>query len=172
MSPRPILQFEKTASLLITGQAPGLAAHESGIPWNDASGARLRAWLGMEESVFYDPGKVAIVPIGFCYPGKSKGGDLPPRPECQKLWMAKILDYIENIRFKVVIGSHSASYFCGRKNLSHYIKEHALNDSSFIVLPHPSPRNNIWLAKNKWFEQEYLPVIKDKLWRGVRFSED
>lgn len=168
-SPKPILQFSKTSSLLIVGQAPGVVAHETGIPWNDASGERLRNWLNVSRESFYDASKVAIVPVGFCYPGRGKSGDLPPRPECRVRWMDSILCHLTEIQFTVVIGAYAASYFCGKGNLSEYIKEFSLNASPMVVLPHPSPRNNIWLSKNEWFEQESLPAIKSKLCRKVSF---
>lgn len=170
LSPRPILQFSKTSSLLIVGQAPGALAHETGIPWNDASGERLRRWLGMSDEYFYDPAKVAIVPMGFCYPGRGKSGDRPPRPECRVRWMDSILCHLTEVKFTIVIGSHAASYFCGTENLTEYIKQYSFNSSPMIVLPHPSPRNNIWLSKNLWFESECLPAINSKLCRKVSIT--
>lgn len=167
LPPRPILQFGRSSSLLIVGQAPGFAAHESGRPWNDASGERLRQWIEITHDHFYDPARVAIVPMGFCYPGRGKNGDLPPRPECSIRWMDTILSELKNIQMTVIIGSYAASYFCGKDDLSTHIMEHAFNLSSMIVLPHPSPRNNIWLAKNPWFVRDCLPAIRKKFWRKV-----
>lgn len=160
---RPVLQFAKDSPLLLVGQAPGLKVHETGRPWNDASGIRLREWLQINEDDFYSTKKLAIVPMGFCYPGRGRSGDNPPRPECSVRWMDIILSYLKNIRTTILVGSYSTEYFLGPGKLTDKIREHARNDSRFIVLPHPSPRNNIWLAKNQWFEKEDLILIRQKL---------
>lgn len=167
LGPKPILQFSRKSEILIVGQAPGVQAHESGIPWNDASGRRLRDWLQLPEQIFYDPKKTAIVPMGFCYPGKGSSGDLPPRPECRTLWLDTIVSSLHHIKIKIVIGNYAASYFCEKKNLSDLINNYATGTEPLIVLPHPSPRNNIWLAKNKWFEAKALPLIREKMSRAV-----
>lgn len=163
LSPKPILQFHHKARVLLVGQAPGIRAHESGKPWNDASGDRLRSWLSMDASVFYDPKSLSIVPMGFCYPGRGKTGDLPPRKECSVRWMDSILAHLKNLEHIVLVGSYSTNYFLGPGDLTQKIKEHAWGTSEYIVLPHPSPRNNIWLSKNPWFENEALPQIRQKI---------
>jgi uracil-DNA glycosylase len=161
LGPKPIVNLHSKARILIVGQAPGIRAHDSGKPWNDASGERLRAWMGLSDEEFYDPKRVAVVPMGFCYPGKGKSGDLPPRPECSNHWMQKVLQSLPNIQLKVLIGSYAQKYFLGKENL---LTENIRNWEKFypemIVLPHPSPRNNIWLKKNAWFEEEILPALK------------
>lgn len=161
-SPKPILQFGTNAETLIVGQAPGIRAHETEKPWNDASGMRLREWLNISAEDFYNPRKFAIVPMGFCYPGKGKTGDLPPRKECSVRWMDSILCDLTQLKRIVLVGSYSANYFLGLGPLTDKIQEHATSISPFIVLPHPSPRNNIWLSKNLWFEREYLENIRQK----------
>jgi uracil-DNA glycosylase len=163
LEPRPILQFHSSAQLLLMGQAPGLKAHETNKPWNDASGVRLRGWLGLESKTFYNPKKTAIVPMGFCYPGRGKSGDLPPRKECTTRWMDTILCELTQLQMIILVGSYAASYFFSDGNLTQHIREQAESSSSFIVLPHPSPRNNIWLSKNEWFEANSLPKIRRKL---------
>jgi uracil-DNA glycosylase family 4 len=167
--PKPILQFHQNSKVLLTGQAPGLMAHESGIPWNDASGVRLRNWLQMDEDLFYNKNKISIVPMGFCYPGRGKSGDLPPRKECSVRWLDSILCQLINLKVIILVGQHATTHYLGEGSLSEKIKKHALTDSSFIVFPHPSPRNNIWLKKNSWFEDEYLGLIRKKINQKVIF---
>ncbi len=162
-APKPILQFHRSSELLLVGQAPGTKAHESGIPWNDPSGVRLRQWLQVSDETFYDPKKISIVPMGFCYPGPGTSGDLPPRPECSERWMQSILSHLTNVRTIILVGAYSSTYFLGAGDLRSKIRDHATNASRFVVLPHPSPRNNIWLKKNEWFERESLPRIRRKL---------
>lgn len=165
LGPRPVIQMSRHSSLLIIGQAPGLTVHKTGKPWNDASGLRLRSWLNMDEQMFYDAKKVAIVPLGFCYPGRGKSGDNPPRPECRARWLDTVLCYLPNVKIILLVGHHAATHFLGNIPFSDLIKANAAQDSHFIVLPHPSPRNNIWLSKNQWFEKESLPSIRKKLLR-------
>lgn len=164
LGPRPVLQAGESARLLIVGQAPGIRVHESGIPWNDPSGVRLRRWLDMEPAQFYDPNQVAIVPMGFCYPGSGAYGDLPPRPECAPLWMERLRNALPNIRLTLLLGTHSLGYYLGKsrkKTLTETVKywEHYLA-KGFIPLPHPSPRNNRWFKTNPWFEEQLVPVIQ------------
>jgi uracil-DNA glycosylase len=166
---KPVLQFHRNSQVLITGQAPGLMAHNSGIPWNDASGVRLRSWLKIDEQVFYNTQKISIVPIGFCYPGRGKSGDLPPRKECSIRWLDSILCHLTNLKILILVGQYATNYYLGNGPLASKIRQHAINDSSFLVLPHPSPRNNIWLKKNSWFEEEYLELIRKKMEQGGVF---
>lgn len=164
LAPNPIVQFSKSSRILIVGQAPGLLAHNSSIPWNDKSGERLREWLRLSEEQFYNPKLVAIVPMGFCYPGKGKSGDLPPRKECAPKWMQPIRDYLTNIKLEIYVGKYACDYAFGKKsNFNELIQTQAVSKDNRIALPHPSPRNNIWLAKNKWFEKEVLPKIRKKI---------
>ncbi|PMG45801.1 IclR family transcriptional regulator [Vibrio lentus] len=159
----PVIQAHPSARLLIIGQAPGIKVHESSIPWNDASGERLREWLGMDSDTFYDEQKVAIVPMGFCYPGKGKSGDLPPRKECAALWHQKVLQSLPNIQMTLLIGQYAQNYYLKeRKNktLTETVKNWQAWAPEFLPLPHPSPRNNIWIKKNPWFESEVIPYIR------------
>lgn len=161
--PKPILNFERDASILIVGQAPGTKAHESGIPWNDASGQRLREWLGVSKEQFYNPKLFAIVPMGFCYPGKGKSGDLPPRPECSAQWMAPILKTLPKIELTLLIGAYSQEYFLKSDSaVTETVRAWKKYQPQFFPLPHPSPRNNIWLKKNPWFSKELLPELQKK----------
>ena len=159
----PVIQAHPNARLLIIGQAPGIKVHESSIPWNDASGERLREWLGIDSDTFYDEQKVAIVPMGFCYPGKGKSGDLPPRPECAELWHQKVLQSLPNIQMTLLIGQYAQNYYLKEKTtktLTETVKNWQAWAPEFLPLPHPSPRNNIWLKKNTWFESEVIPYIR------------
>ncbi len=159
----PVIQAHPNARLLIIGQAPGIKVHESSIPWNDASGERLREWLGIDSDTFYDEQKVAIVPMGVCYPGKGKSGDLPPRPECAELWHQKVLQSLPNIQMTLLIGQYAQNYYLKErttKTLTETVKNWQAWAPEFLPLPHPSPRNNIWLKKNPWFERDVIPYIR------------
>lgn len=162
-APNPVLALNPDSPHLIIGQAPGIKVHETNRPWNDASGERLRHWLGIESHDFYDTNKFSIVPMGFCYPGKGKTGDLPPRKECAIRWMDSVLCEFKNLKRIILVGSYSTHHFLGPGSIDQFIKEHSINDSIFVVLPHPSPRNNIWLKKNEWFEEETIFHIRKKL---------
>jgi uracil-DNA glycosylase len=162
--PRPVVQAGRAARLRIIGQAPGRKVHETGIPWNDASGDRLRSWLGLSAAQFYDPDKVAILPIGFCYPGKASSGDNPPRPECAPLWHARLNAQLPDVHLTLLIGQYAQAYYLGaRRKPSLTETVRAWRDylpTGIIPLPHPSPRNQPWLAKNPWFEADLLPGIR------------
>lgn len=162
--PKPILQFEQNAKLLIIGQAPGVKAHEKGVPWDDASGIRLRDWLGITPEQFYSD-RVAILPMGFCYPGKGKSGDLPPRPECAQKWHAPILAELRQVKLTILVGLYAQRQFLNTQplgNLTETVRDfrHFLPD--YFPLPHPSPRNNIWLKKHPWFVSSVLPELKER----------
>ena len=168
LGPRPIVQGHANARLLIVGQAPGLKVHKSGIPWNDASGERLRQWLALSSEIFYDPNRVAIIPVGFCYPGRAKSGDAPPRKECFELWHHRLGSYLTNIRTTLLIGNFAQTKYlenCVKINATETIRDWREYTPKFFPLPHPSPRNNIWLRNNPWFEETVVPevrtVIKD-----------
>lgn len=163
LGPRPIVQGHSAARLLIVGQAPGLCVHQTGIPWNDASGDRLRKWLGISPHIFYDPKLVAIVPVGFCYPGRAKSGDAPPRKECYDLWHQPLGSYLKNIRLTLLVGNYAqAKYLKGdaKANATETIRFWRDYLPKYIPLPHPSPRNNVWLHKNTWFEKTVVPEIR------------
>jgi uracil-DNA glycosylase len=152
---RPVLQFHPKARILIAGQAPGRRVHESGIPFDDASGDRLREWMGVTHEVFYDSEKIAILPMGFCYPGSRKSGDLPPRPECSVTWRKQLLEYLEQLEVTLVLGRYAQAYHLDKTNLQ--VTEAVVMSwrnywPKIIILPHPSPRNNLWIRRNPWFE--------------------
>jgi len=161
---RPVFQIHPNAKILIAGQAPGKKAHESGVPFDDASGDRLRAWMGVSKEVFYDPIKVAILPMGFCYPGKTKNGDLPPRPECEPAWRKQLLQQLSNIELVLVLGKYAQNYHFSETNcsLTELVKSWETYWPDKIPLPHPSPRNNRWLSKNTWFEDDVIPSLQKK----------
>lgn len=164
--PRPVLSAAKSAKLLVIGQAPGLRVHESGVPWQDRSGDTLREWLQLSPERFYDPRMVAIVPSGFCYPGKGASGDLPPRPECAPLWHPRLLASLKKIELTLLIGSYAQAYYLeGRmkRTLTETVASFAEYLPEYFPLPHPSPRNNIWLRRNAWFANELLPVLRRRV---------
>ena len=166
LGPRPIIQVSNSAQILIVGQAPGSRVHETGIPFDDPSGNRLREWMGIDKSVFYEESKIAIVPMGFCFPGTGKSGDLPPRPECAMTWRKKLLNELPQISLTLVIGQYAQAWHLGqlvKQNLTETVKAWKEFGPEIIPLPHPSPRNNIWLKKNPWFEQEVLPKLQAKV---------
>ena len=166
LGPRPVFQANAGARLLIAGQAPGRKVHETGVPFDDASGDRLRDWLGVDKTTFYDAQRVAILPMGFCYPGAAKSGDLPPRPECAPLWRAPFLAEMPNIRLTLAIGQYAQDAYIGAKRkatLTETVRAWKDYGPDLTPLPHPSPRNNIWLAKNPWFEAEVVPALRRKV---------
>ncbi|NNM10977.1 MAG: uracil-DNA glycosylase family protein [Pseudomonadales bacterium] len=162
---RPILQLHQSARILIAGQAPGKKVHESGIPFDDASGEHLREWLGISHDEFYNPELVAILPMGFCYPGSGKSGDLPPRPECAPAWRDQLLGHLTDLQLTIVLGAYAQKYHFGQagSSVTELVKSWRIYWPEVIPLPHPSPRNNIWLSKNPWFEVELLPLIKQRV---------
>ena len=165
MGPRPVLQCHVSARILIAGQAPGRKVHESGIPFQDASGERLRSWLGITSETFYDERQVAILPMGFCFPGTSPAGDLPPRPECAPAWRSELLAHLKGVQLTLVIGQFAQDYHLpdAGSSVTEVVQSWRKHLPSVIPLPHPSPRNNRWLAQNPWFEAELLPVLKARV---------
>jgi uracil-DNA glycosylase len=161
---RPVLQVNDEARILIAGQAPGSKVHATGIPFDDPSGNRLRDWMGVDKETFYDPTKVAILPMGFCDPGKGKTGDLPPIPRCAETWRQPLLDLLTNIQLTLVIGQSAFKWHLERtsKTLTETVRNWKKYGDSVFPMPHPSPRNNIWLKKNPWFEREVIPALKSK----------
>lgn len=166
LGPLPILQAKTSARILIAGQAPGQRTHHKGIPFDDPSGVRLRHWLGIDETVFYDADRIAIVPMGFCYPGTGKGGDLPPRAECIPAWRQQILGKLEKIELTLIIGHYAIDWHLGEKKsktLTQTVANWQSHWPEILPLPHPSPRNMRWFKKNQWFETEVLPVLKSRV---------
>ncbi|MFZ6647722.1 uracil-DNA glycosylase family protein [Undibacterium sp. TJN25] len=164
--PRPIVQFASTARILIIGQAPGARVHASGIPWDDQSGDRLREWTGLSKPDFYDAGKVALMPMGFCYPGKGKNGDLPPRPECAPLWHDSILVLLPADRLTLLVGSYAQAHYLPQvasRSLSENVQAFESFLPAFFSLPHPSWRSVGWMKKNPWFESRVLPALKKEV---------
>ena len=165
LGPRPVVQFSGKSRILIIGQAPGTKVHESGIPWNDDSGDRLRSWLGLEKNRFYDPDKIALVPMGFCYPGKAKGGDAPPRPECAPLWHERVLKTLPADRLTLLVGTYAQARYLPetrRWSLTERVKRFS-EFEDMIPLPHPAWRSRLWMAKNPWFEVDVLPALQERV---------
>lgn len=164
---RPVLQASARSRVLIIGQAPGARVHASGIPWADASGNTLRAWLGVNNEAFYDPERFALMPMGFCYPGSGKSGDLPPRPECAPAWHRLLLASLPGVRLTLLVGQYAQGHYLGergRGTLTDNVRTwREFLPDRLLPLPHPSPRNRIWLRKNPWFETELLPMLKEQV---------
>jgi len=167
--PRPVVRLGENATILVVGQAPGRKVHATGIPFNDPSGDRLRDWMGVSREVFYDTGRIAILPMGFCYPGHGRSGDLPPRPECAQAWRQCVLDELPRIQLTLAIGRYAIDWHLAgvkKRNLTETVKAWAEYAPGVIPLPHPSPRNNLWLRRNAWFEADVLPVLRERV-RGL-----
>jgi len=160
--PRPVVRAAISAPILIIGQAPGTKVHASGTPWDDASGRRLRHWMGLDDALFYDETRVAIMPMGFCYPGKGKSGDLPPRPECAPKWHSALLALLPSIQCTLLIGQYAQKYYLPETfgNLTERVQNWRQHAPRIYLLPHPSPRNQIWLKRNSWFEQDVVPHLQ------------
>ena len=166
LGPRPVLAAHRDARILIIGQAPGKRVHQSGIPWDDPSGDRLREWTGIDKRDFYNDKKVALAPMGFCYPGTGKSGDLPPRKECAPLWHDKLLALMPNVKLTLLLSQYAHAHYLGARkkdSLTETVRSWKEYRPVYIPLPHPSPRNNIWLKKNPWFQKEVLPYLKRKI---------
>lgn len=166
LGPRPVLQAAETSRILIVGQAPGMRVHTTGIPWDDASGERLRGWMGVGKDIFYDESRIAIIPMGYCYPGRGSSGDLPPRRECAELWLTQLLAKLPQIEMTLLIGQHAQRHFLGsrrKSSLAETTKAWREYAPQYIALPHPSPRNTPWLQRNSGFEQELLPELRMRI---------
>ena len=168
--PNPIFTLSEKARILIVGQAPGRRVHASGVPWDDASGDNLRAWMGISREVFYDSGQIGLLPMGFCYPGKAKrgSGDAPPRPECAPLWQQRAIAAMPEIALTLLVGKYAQHYHLGpaaRPQLTQTVLNFQDYLPRYFPLPHPSPRNNIWQRKNSWFASEVIPVLQEKVMR-------
>jgi len=165
LAPKPILQVSLTSKILIVGQAPGIVAHKLGSPFDDKSGERLRVWLGVNREVFYDPKQFAIIPMGFCYPGRKKSGDLPPMPLCAETWRKALLTKLTNVQLTIILGRYAVEWHLQVKAPITELAQQWQNmlASKQLVLPHPSPRNNLWLKRNIWFEQQVIPVLQKRV---------
>jgi uracil-DNA glycosylase len=162
----PVFSISPLSRILIIGQAPGTKVHESGIPWNDPSGVQLRKWLDVSEADFYNADTFGIVPMGLCYPGKGKSGDLPPRKECAPAWHQTLLQLMPNLRLSILIGQYAQKYYLKdrlKNSLTETVKSFELYLPNYAVLPHPSPRNRFWLSKNPWFETDIIPKLRAKV---------
>ncbi len=169
LGPRPVLTADPESRIVIVGQAPGAAVHRSGIPWDDKSGENLRSWMGIDDTDFYNPHKVALIPMGFCYPGKGKTGDLPPRKECAPLWHHQLLSQMKHVRLTLLVGTYAQNSYLGKKaktNLTETVRGYREYLPEYFVLPHPSPRNNIWQAKNPWFDIDVIPELQQAIKRA------
>ena len=165
LGPRPVLQVHSKARVLIAAQAPGRKVHDSGVPFDDASGNRLREWLDVNREVFYDPEQIAILPMGFCFPGSGRQGDLPPRPECAPAWRKQLLGQLRHLEVTLVLGQYAQAYHFGEasSSLTERVKSWRTYWPHRVPLPHPSPRNNLWLRRNPWFEVELLPSLRKRV---------
>ena len=163
LGPRPVLAAHPDSKIVIIGQAPGTKVHATGIPWDDASGKQLRNWLGVTKDAFYDEKQFAIIPMGFCYPGRGKSGDLPPRPECAPQWHEQLWDLMLNVELVLLIGMYAQKYYL-KKEVKNTLTETVDNYQEYLPkyfpMPHPSPRNRFWLTRNPWFEKEVVPELK------------
>ncbi len=165
-APRPVLLAGPEARILVIGQAPGRKVHATGIPWNDPSGDTLRAWLNVDKATFYDTQKFALMPMGFCYPGKGRSGDLPPRPECAPLWHDRLRRAMPKVHLTLLIGQYSQAHYLGDAagaTLTDTVRRAAEFLPEFLPLPHPSPRNRLWLRKNSWFGAEVVPLLRERV---------
>ncbi|MEH6663078.1 MAG: uracil-DNA glycosylase family protein [Parasphingorhabdus sp.] len=166
LGPKPLLQADSAAKILLVSQAPGSKTHEKGRPFDDVSGKRLRDWLGVNEEQFYDPRLFAIVPMGFCFPGTGKGGDMPPRPECAPAWRKPLLEALPNIELTLVLGQYAMNWHLGERKsrtLTETVKRWQEFWPEFLPLPHPSPRNIRWFMANPWFETDVIPLLQDRV---------
>jgi uracil-DNA glycosylase len=166
LGPRPVLQAHPAARILVVGQAPGRKVHETGLPFNDPSGDRLRDWMGIDRAVFYDPDRLALVPMGFCYPGTGPGGDLPPRPECAALWRERLLATLPAIELTLLLGQHAVAWHLRQplsRPLAPTVRDWRRHWPRQLPMPHPSPRNRRWFALHPWFEQELVPALRERV---------
>lgn len=165
LGPRPVLQVHPAARILVAAQAPGRRVHATGLPFNDPSGDRLRDWMGVDREIFYDPLRLAIVPMGFCYPGTGKSGDMPPRPECAPAWREPVLASLPNLELTLVVGQYAQRWHLpgAGRNLTDVVSRWRDFAPEVVPLPHPSPRNNLWLRRNPWFEREVVPYLRSRV---------
>ena len=170
LGPRPVFSVHPKSKILIIGQAPGTKVHQTGIPWNDPSGDELRRWLQVDKDTFYNPEIFGIMPMGFCYPGRGKGGDLPPRPECAVQWHSTLRNLMPEVKLTFLIGSFAQQYYLGtkaKKTLTETVRSFEEFLPEFFPLVHPSPRNRLWMRKNGWFEDEILPELRNRIFKLI-----
>ncbi|MCG8312321.1 MAG: uracil-DNA glycosylase family protein [Pseudomonadales bacterium] len=169
LGPNPVLRVSDRAKVLIVGQAPGTKVHATGIPWNDPSGDRLRRWLDVDSTTFYDSERFAIVPMGFCYPGKGKSGDLPPRRECAEQWHQPLLSLMPQLELILLVGKYAQDYYLPKdkqyRTLTENVRHWQMFWPQFLPMPHPSPRNGVWLKQNPWFEKDLVPQLQQRVQR-------
>lgn len=168
--PRPIIQAAGKARLLIIGQAPGTKVHASGKPWADASGERLREWLQVDETVFYDPDRIALMPMGLCFPGTGESGDLPPRPECAPQWHSRVIAALGEVRLTILVGQYAHARYLPAKpkrSMTEHVRGLASTPPGYFTLPHPSWRSTIWMRRNPWFETDVLPELRRKVAEAI-----
>jgi len=165
-APRPVLQAGHGARVIVIGQAPGSKVHESGVPWRDQSGDRLRDWIGLDNVVFYDPSRVALIPMGLCYPGAANGADLPPRPECAPLWHPRLLNLLPKAQLVLLVGMHAQGYYLRdhvKATMTDTVRDFAVYGPSRFPLPHPSWRSTGWMRRNPWFEAEVIHQLRQRV---------
>ena len=166
LGPRPVFQLHPAARILIVGQAPGRKAHETGLPFDDLSGDRLRGWLGVSRETFYDETKIALLPMGFCFPGTGKGGDLPPRPECAATWRKPLLNLLDKVELTIVLGRYAVDWHLpdeAGKPLADVVQGWQARWPGLLALPHPSPRNIAWFKRHAWIETEIVPALQNRV---------
>ena len=166
LGPRPVFTADPKSKILIIGQAPGTKVHASGIPWDDQSGKRLRTWIGVDNETFYNPTLFGIIPMGFCYPGKGKSGDLPPRTECAPLWHTALLDKMPEVELILLIGQYAQKYYLedkAKRTLTETVSNFEAYLPRYFTLPHPSPRNTFWIRRNPWFEESVIPLLQERV---------
>lgn len=171
LGPRPVITASITSKIVIVGQAPGLVVHNSGIPWDDKSGDNLRHWMQVEKQTFYDPNQVALIPMAFCYPGRGKSGDLAPRKECAPRWHHQLFEHMPNVRLILLVGKYAQAHYLGnsaKSTLTETVQSFNEYLPKYFVLPHPSPRNNIWQAKNEWFGQQVIPELQQEIQKALK----
>ncbi|MGH1388204.1 uracil-DNA glycosylase family protein [Kordia sp.] len=169
----PVLAAHESSKIILIGQAPGLKVHQSGIPWDDMSGRRLRQWLNVSDEIFYDAKNIALIPMGFCYPGKGKSGDLPPRKECAEAWHEQLMAKMQEAELVLLVGQYAQKYYLkekAKKNLTETVSNYESYLPTYFPLPHPSPRNRFWLSKNPWFEEEVIPKLQAEVSRLLRHT--
>ena len=170
LGPRPVVQLSEFSKIVIVSQAPSRRVHESGIPWNDSSGIKLRAWMNVSDEIFYNPAFISILPMGFCYPGKGISGDLPPRPECAPLWHPQVFKYFKNRPLILLVGQYAQRYYLKKDfkgSLTETVRNYREYLPTFFPLPHPSPRNQNWVTINPWFKEDVIPELQKRIMKIV-----
>ncbi len=172
LGPRPILQLSTSATILVASQAPGLKVHQTGVPFSDVSGDRLREWMGLSADEFHDEKRIAILPMGFCYPGRAGGGDAPPRPECAHLWRDQLLQSLPHVRLTLLVGSYAQQHVLGPGALAPRVRNFRDYLPDSFPLPHPSWRSRMWEEKNPWFAEDVLPALRSAIERALSGNQE